>query len=77
MVDLKEQYIVDGTGKRVAAIIPIEEFERLQDLLATQEGIEPSAPDCDDITAAIAEGLTDVQAGKAVSLAELLNALRG
>ncbi|MFA6111400.1 MAG: hypothetical protein WDA75_21800 [Candidatus Latescibacterota bacterium] len=77
MVDLKEQYIIDSTGKRVAAIIPIEEFERLQDLLAAQDDAGPSAPDSDDVTTAITEGQTDVRAGKAVPLAELLNALRG
>ena len=29
MVSLHEQYVTDGDGKRVAVILPIEEFEAL------------------------------------------------
>ena len=28
-MDLREQYVVDGDGKRTAVILPIEQYERL------------------------------------------------
>ncbi|QYZ80480.1 type II toxin-antitoxin system prevent-host-death family antitoxin [Methanofollis formosanus] len=31
MGDVKEQYIVDEHGKRVAVILPLHEYERLQE----------------------------------------------
>ena len=44
---LREQYVVDGDGKRTAVILPIEQYERLlEDLhdlvvIAARRGEEP------------------------------------
>ncbi len=37
MIDLKEQYVVDREGKRVAVILDIEEYNRLLEWIADQE----------------------------------------
>ena len=47
MMALREQYVVDGDGKRTAVILPIEQYERLlEDLhdlgvIAGRRGEEP------------------------------------
>ncbi len=39
MIELKEQYVVDREGKRVAVILDIEEYNRLLEWIADQEDI--------------------------------------
>jgi hypothetical protein len=38
-VDLKERYVVDGTGNRIAVLIDIEEYQKVLEALEELESI--------------------------------------
>ncbi len=60
MIDLKERYVVDREGKRVAVILDIEEYNRLLEWIADQE-------DAQAINAALASGEEGVPLEQAIN----------